>query len=89
MPSLFCPLSLLCRQLSQRASQVSYDFNRNQIHKNRGRVPRFLYFEREKVSHWELSDVSCSAVPEHLAEKPVFQQLRLKFLLANFFSIVL
>ena len=28
-----------------------------QIHKNRGRVPRFLYFKREKVSEWELSDV--------------------------------
>ena len=28
-----------------------------QTHKNRGRVPRFLYFEREKVSAWELSDV--------------------------------
>ena len=27
------------------------------FHKNRGRVPRFLYFEREKVSAWELSDV--------------------------------
>ena len=27
-----------------------------QIHKNRGRVPRFSYFKREKVSVWELSD---------------------------------
>ena len=27
------------------------------FHKNRGRVPRFLYLEREKVSEWELSDV--------------------------------
>ena len=25
--------------------------------RNRGRVPRFGYFEREKVSVWELSDV--------------------------------
>jgi hypothetical protein len=29
----------------------------HKIYKNRGRVPRFLYFEREKVSYWELSDV--------------------------------
>ena len=28
-----------------------------QTHPNRGRVPRFGYFEREKVSAWELSDV--------------------------------
>ena len=28
-----------------------------QIYKNRGRVPRFLYSQREKVSAWELSDV--------------------------------
>ena len=27
------------------------------FHKDRGRVPRSLYFEREKVSAWELSDV--------------------------------
>ena len=27
-----------------------------QIHKKSGRVPDFLYFEREKVSEWELSD---------------------------------
>ena len=27
------------------------------FHKNRGRVPRFLYSQREKVSAWELSDV--------------------------------
>ena len=32
-----------------------------QTHKNRGHVPRFLYFKREKVSAWELSDDSCSA----------------------------
>ena len=28
-----------------------------QTHENRGRVPRFSYFKREKVSVWELSDV--------------------------------
>jgi hypothetical protein len=28
-----------------------------QMHENRGRVPRFSYFQREKVSAWELSDV--------------------------------
>ena len=28
-----------------------------QTHGNRGRVPRFSYFKREKVSVWELSDV--------------------------------
>ena len=28
-----------------------------QTHENRGRVPRFSYFKREKVSAWELSDV--------------------------------
>ena len=27
-----------------------------QMHENRGRVPRFSYFQREKVSAWELSD---------------------------------
>lgn len=27
-----------------------------QIHKKSGRVPDFLYFEREKVSEWELLD---------------------------------
>ena len=27
------------------------------MHENRGRVPRFSYFQREKVSAWELSDV--------------------------------
>ena len=42
--------------------------------KTGGRVPRFLYFEREKVSDWELLDVLCSAAPEHFAEKPAFQQ---------------
>jgi hypothetical protein len=50
------------------------------IHKNRGRVPRFLYFEREKVSHWELSDVLCSAAPEHLVEKPLLFDSLKKFL---------
>ena len=29
----------------------------SQNHKNRGRVPRFLYSEREKISEWEFSDV--------------------------------
>ena len=33
----------------------------SQSHPNRGRVPRFGYFWREKVSAWELSDDSCSA----------------------------
>ena len=28
-----------------------------QVHKKSGRVPDFLYSEREKVSEWELSDV--------------------------------
>ena len=28
-----------------------------QMHENRGRVPRFSYFQRAKVSAWELSDV--------------------------------
>ena len=31
------------------------------FHADRGRVPRFAYFWREKVSAWELSDDSCSA----------------------------
>ena len=30
--------------------------NAQRFHKNRGRVPRFLYFWREKVSEQELSD---------------------------------
>ena len=39
-----------------RGSAHEIDFAA-QNHKNRGRVPRFLYSEREKVSVWELSDV--------------------------------
>jgi len=31
------------------------------FHADRGRVPRFAYFWRKKVSAWELSDDSCSA----------------------------
>ena len=44
-----------------------------QTHPNRGRVPRFGYFEREKVSAWELSDDSCFAKSKHrLSEKRSF-----------------
>ena len=44
-----------------------------QTHKNRGRVPRFLYFEREKVSAWELSDVRVLRSSKHrLSEKRSF-----------------
>ena len=39
-----------------RGSAHEIDFAK-QNHKNREHVSRFLYFEREKVSAWELSDV--------------------------------
>ena len=61
------------------------------FHKNRGRVPRFLYFEREKVSVWELSDDSCSAKSEHrLSAKRQFRDsLKLPFGAADFFCFFL
>ena len=43
-------------QGSNRATAHSKAFA-EQTHENRGRVPRFSYFKREKVSVWELSDV--------------------------------
>ena len=47
-------------QGSNRATAHSKAFA-EQTHENRGRVPRFSYFWREKMSVWELSDDSCSA----------------------------
>ena len=44
-----------------------------QTHQNRGRVPRFGYFKREKVSVWELSDVRVLRSSKHrLSEKRSF-----------------
>ena len=44
-----------------------------QMHENRGRVPRFSYFKREKVSVWELSDDFGTAYgPFLLSAKPWF-----------------
>ena len=44
-----------------------------QTHPNRGRVPRFGYFKREKVSVWELSDVRVLRSSKHrLSEKRSF-----------------
>ena len=61
-----------------------------QIHKNWGRVPQFLYFWREKVSAWELSDDSCSASvrTQLVGKNEVFPTgserfLRLRHLAAN------
>ena len=44
------------RKFQPRGSACEIQFAQ-QIDKNREHVSRFLYFEREKVSAWELSDV--------------------------------
>ena len=50
-----------------------------QMHENRGRVPRFSYFKREKVSVWELSDDFGTAHgPFLLLAKPWFGDSILK-----------
>ena len=43
-----------------------------QMHENRGRVPRFSYFQREKVSAWELSDVRVCEVKTQIVGKTKF-----------------
>ena len=62
----------------------------SQSHPNRGRVPRFGYFWREKVSAWELSDDSVFCIRQNTAcrENEVFPTgserfLRLRHLAAN------
>ncbi len=58
--------------------------NAQRFHKNRGRVPRFLYFWRAKVSEQELSDDSCSARAEHtLSGKTKFFRQSLKYSTAD------
>ncbi len=59
MDSLFFSLSIksifaMLTLLRGSAHEIAFAA---QMHENRGRVPRFSYFQREKVSAWELSDV--------------------------------
>ena len=59
MVSLFFSLSIksvfaMLTLLRGSAHEIAFAA---QMHENRGRVPRFSYFQREKVSAWELSDV--------------------------------
>ena len=57
------------------------------FHKNRGRVPRFLYPQREKVSEWELSDVRVLRSQNTLVgETVVSRQSRRDSLIAPFSS---